>query len=105
MLVLEDLMVHREEALNLEAVHIDALIGGLSLEQFGSLCRVLSFAVVDMSSEPEELLWAIDESKKCKKRTRIACEKVSLISTYHYHNVASSILGWIKLQIRYTELG
>ena len=37
---------------------------------------MLSFAVVDMSCEPEELLWAIDESKKHKKSSRLACEKV-----------------------------
>ena len=76
MLLLEDLMVHREEPLELRALDIDRLLTSLSLDQMSNLCRVLSYTVVDMGSEPEELLCAIDRTKRKATRNSEACEKV-----------------------------
>ena len=76
MLLLEDLMVYREEPIDLESLEIAKLLPTLTPEQISNLCRVLSYTVVDMGTEPEELLRAIDNSKRKSRRSSLACEKV-----------------------------
>ncbi|XP_075265750.1 short transient receptor potential channel 4-associated protein-like isoform X2 [Convolutriloba macropyga] len=75
MLLLEDLMVHRDHPLDLRSLDIDRLLISLSIDQMSNLFRVLSYTVVDMGSEPEELLCAIDSSKRKSRRNSVACER------------------------------